>query len=75
MSSKFVKANIFILMGNFIFRVGGYIYNFLIGTLLPAYFYGILTTFITVLSIFQILSAGGIPPAIAKYLSEYMSLG
>ncbi|MDR3292070.1 MAG: flippase, partial [Methanobrevibacter sp.] len=40
-----------------------------------AYFYGILTTFITVLSIFQILSAGGIPPAIAKYLSEYMSLG
>jgi stage V sporulation protein B len=44
-------------------------------TLLPSYFYGVLSVFLTTLGIFQILSAGGIPPAIAKYLSEYMSLG
>jgi stage V sporulation protein B len=44
-------------------------------TLLPSYFYGILAIFLTTLGNFQILSAGGIPPAIAKYLSEYLSLG
>ncbi|MDR2545484.1 MAG: oligosaccharide flippase family protein [Methanobrevibacter sp.] len=75
MSSKFVKANVFILIGNFIFRIGGYIYHFLMATLLPTYSYGILATFLTTLGIFQILSSGGIPPAIAKYLSEYVSLG
>ncbi|GAA5819351.1 MAG: flippase [Methanobrevibacter sp. CfCl-M3] len=75
MSSKLVKANIFILMGNFIFKVGGYVYSLLMMALLPPYYNGILSVFTSVLGIFQILSAGGIPPAIAKYLSEYISLG
>jgi stage V sporulation protein B len=42
---------------------------------LASYSYGVLSIFLTTLNVFQTLSAGGIPPAIAKYLSEYVRLG
>lgn len=37
--------------------------------------YGILTITILFQGIFQVLAAGGLPPSIAKYVSEYMALG
>ena len=61
-------------MGNIIFRFGGYIYKFLMASLLGSSAYGLFTLTTPFQGIFQILSAGGLPPAIAKYISEYNSL-
>lgn len=74
MSSKIVKGSVIIFMGNMIFRVGGYIYRFLMASLLGPAAYGILGLTTPFQGIFQILSAGGLPPAIAKYSSEYNAL-
>lgn len=74
MGSKLVKNSVLIFVGNVIFRVGGYIYKYLMASLLGTSAYGIFTLTTPLQGIFQILSAGGLPPAIAKYISEYNSL-
>jgi stage V sporulation protein B len=74
MSSKIAKGSFLILIGNLIFRVGGYVYRFLMASLLNPSAYGILGLTMPLQGIFQILSAGGLPPAIAKYVSEYNAL-
>lgn len=71
MTSKIAKSSIIIFLGNIIFSIGGYIYKFLMATLLGTVAYGIFTLTTPFQGIFQILSAGGLPPAIAKYISEY----
>lgn len=71
MSSKLVKGSFIIMVGNVIFRIGGYIYRFLMATLLGPSMYGILGLTLPFQGIFQILAAGGLPPAIAKYVSQY----
>lgn len=74
MASKLVKGSVIIFLGNIIFRVGGYIYRFLMASLLGPAAYGILGLTTPFQGIFQILAAGGLPPAIAKYASEYTAL-
>ncbi|MDR3063448.1 MAG: flippase [Methanobrevibacter sp.] len=74
MSSKIAKGGLIIVVGNAIFRVGGYIYRFIMAGLLGPASYGILTTTLQFQGIFQVLAAGGIPPAIAKYIAEYTAL-
>lgn len=74
MVSKLVKGSAIILVGNVLFRVGGYIYRFIMAMLLGPSAYGILGLVSPFQGIFQILSAGGLPPAIAKYVSEYNAL-
>ena len=74
MASKLARGSIITLIGNIIFRVGGYIYRFLMATLLGPTSYGIVGLTLPFQGIFQILSAGGLPPAIAKYVSEYKAL-
>ena len=73
-SSKVAKGSAIILIGNVIFRVGGYIYRFLMASLLGPAAYGILGLTTPFQGIFQVLSAAGLPPAIAKYVSEYNAL-
>lgn len=73
-SSKLAKGSIIIFLGNIIFRVGGYIYRFLMASLLGPAAYGILGLTTPFQGIFQVLSAAGLPPAIAKYVSEYQAL-
>ena len=68
------KGSFFILFGNIIFRVGGYVYRFMMTNLLGPAMYGILGLTLPLQGIFQILAAGGLPPAIAKYVSEYKAL-
>ncbi|OWT33718.1 multidrug transporter MatE [Methanobrevibacter sp. 87.7] len=72
--SKIIKGSFFILIGNVIFRIGGYLYRFLMASLLGPAMYGILGLTLPFQGVFQILSAGGLPPAIAKYVSEYNTL-
>ena len=74
MSSKLARGSIITFAGNIIFRVGGYIYRFLMASLLGPTNYGIVGLTLPFQGIFQILSAGGLPPAIAKYVSEYKAL-
>ena len=71
MASKLVRGSFIIFIGNIIFRVGGYIYRFLMAILLGPTAYGILGITLPFQGIFQTLAAGGLPPAIAKYVSEY----
>ena len=73
-SAKVAKGSVVILVGNIIFRVGGYIYRFLMASLLGPAAYGILGLTTPFQGIFQVLSAAGLPPAIAKYISEYKAL-
>ena len=73
-SSKVAKGSAIILIGNVIFRVGGYLYRFLMASLLGPAAYGILGLTTPFQGIFQVLSAAGLPPAIAKYVSEYKAL-
>ena len=74
MSSNLARGSFLIFIGNIVFRVGGYIYRFLMASLLGPASYGILTITLQFQGIFQVLSAAGLPPAIAKYISEYNAL-
>ncbi|MBP3791341.1 MAG: flippase [Methanobrevibacter sp.] len=71
MANKLVRGSLIIFIGNIIFRVGGYVYRFLMAILLGPTAYGILGITLPFQGIFQTLSAGGLPPAIAKYVAEY----
>lgn len=71
MANKLIRGSFIIFLGNIIFRLGGYVYRFLMATLLGPTMYGILGITLPFQGIFQTLSAGGLPPAIAKYVAEY----
>lgn len=71
MANKLIRGSLIIFIGNIIFRVGGYIYRFLMAILLGPTAYGILGITLPFQGIFQTLAAGGLPPAIAKYVAEY----
>lgn len=71
MGNKLIRGSFIIFLGNIIFRLGGYIYRFLMASLLGPALYGVLGITLPFQGIFQTLSAGGLPPAIAKYVAEY----
>lgn len=71
MANKLVRGSLIIFIGNIIFRIGGYLYRFLMATLLGPTNNGILGTTMSVQGIFQTLASGGLPPAISKYIAEY----
>lgn len=75
MANKLVRGSLIIFIGNIIFRVGGYLYRFLMAILLGPVAYGNLGITLPFQGIFQTLSAGGLPPAIAKYVAEYEAIG
>ncbi|AMD18363.1 multidrug transporter MatE [Methanobrevibacter sp. YE315] len=75
MANKLVRGSLIIFIGNIIFRIGGYLYRFLMATLLGPTANGILGTTLSYQGIFQTLASGGLPPAIAKYIAEYEAVG
>jgi stage V sporulation protein B len=74
MGSKILRGSFFMLIGNLVFRVGGYLYRFLMASLLGPAKYGIIGITLPFQGILQTLSSGGLPPAIAKYVAEYEAL-
>lgn len=62
------------MLGNLLFRFGGYIYHFIMLAMLGAKNYGILSLTIPFQGVLQTLSAGGLPPVIAKYVAENLAL-
>ncbi|MDD3985111.1 MAG: flippase [Methanobacterium sp.] len=71
MSSKIAKGSIVILMGSFLYRIGGYIYKIAMTNLLGEVGYGILSLTMPLQGFFIIIAGAGLPPAIAKYVSQY----
>ncbi|MBE6501472.1 MAG: flippase [Methanobrevibacter thaueri] len=71
MANKLVRGSLIIFIGNIIFRIGGYVYRFLMATLLGPSAFGILNITMSNQGIFQTLASGGLPPAISKYIAEY----
>ncbi len=69
--NKVLKGSFILLFGNILFRIGGYIYRVIMSRMLGPEGYGLLGLTLPFQGIFQILSAGGLPPAIAKYVAEY----
>ena len=71
MSNKVLKNSFILVIGNLLFRVGGYINRLLMSRMLGTEGYGLYGLTLPFQGIFQILSAGGLPPAISKYVAEY----
>ncbi|MDO5859448.1 flippase [Methanobrevibacter sp.] len=71
MSNKVLRNSFILVVGNLLFRVGGYINRLLMSRMLGPEGYGLYGLTLPFQGIFQILSAGGLPPAISKYVAEY----
>jgi stage V sporulation protein B len=71
MTSKIAKGSIVILMGSFLYRIGGYIYKVTMANLLGPAGYGILSLTWPLQGFLIIIAGAGLPPAIAKHVSEY----
>ena len=71
MSNKVLKNSFILVIGNLLFRVGGYINRLLMSRILGPEGSGLYGLTLPFQGIFQILSAGGLPPAISKYVAEY----
>lgn len=71
MSSKIAKGSVVILIGAFLFRIGGYIYKVMMANLLSPSGYGILSLTWPLQGFLIIVAGAGLPPAIAKHVSEY----
>jgi stage V sporulation protein B len=72
--TKLAKGSFIILVGAFIFRIGGFIYRFLLAHLLGPVGYGLLGLTLPFQGFLIMLAAGGLPPAIAKYVAEYSAV-
>jgi stage V sporulation protein B len=71
MTSKIAKGSIVILLGAFLFRIGGWIYRVLMANLLGPAGYGILGLTFPSQGFLMIIAGAGLPPAIAKFVAEY----
>ncbi len=72
--SKLASGSIIILLGSIILRLGGFIYRFILSRLLTTTGYGIVGLTLPFQNMFIIGASGGVPPAIAKYVSQYKAL-
>lgn len=63
------------MIGYFIFRIGGYLYRFATAFLLGPVGFGILNLALPTQGILIQIAAAGMPPAIAKHVSEYSAKG
>ena len=70
---KLLKGSFIILIGIIIFRIGGYIYVVLTQSLLGIERYGMLSLVMSFQWILILIAVAGLPPAIAKYVSEYLA--
>jgi stage V sporulation protein B len=70
---KLLKGSFIILIGTIIFRIGGYLYMVLTQSLLGISGYGMLSLVMSFQWILILIAIAGLPPAIAKYVSEYLA--
>ena len=70
-SSKILKGSFLMMISYFFFRIGGYIYRILMSRMLGPEAYGVFGATLPFQGVFQILSAGGMQPVIAKFVAQY----
>ncbi|MFY9638857.1 MAG: flippase [Methanobacterium sp.] len=70
---KLLKGSFIILIGTIIFRIGGYLFVVLTQSLLGIQGYGMLSLVMSFQWILILIAVAGLPPAIAKYVSEYLA--
>jgi len=68
-----LKGSFIILIGTIIFRIGGYVYVVLTQSLLGIEGFGMLSLVMSFQWILILIAVAGLPPAIAKYVSEYLA--
>ena len=74
-SSKILKGSFLMMVSYLFFRVGGYIYRILMSRLLGPEAYGVFGATLPFQGVFQILSAGGMQPVIAKFVAQHNAVG
>lgn len=72
--SKVLRGSFMMMISYLFFRVGGYLYRFVMSRMLGPEGYGLLGLTTPFQGIFQVLSAGGLPPAIAKFVAQHNAL-
>ncbi|WP_294968962.1 flippase [uncultured Methanosphaera sp.] len=72
--SKLASGSIIILLGSIILRLGGFIYRFILSRLLTTTGYGIVGLTLPFQNALITAASGGVPPAIAKYVSQYKAV-
>ena len=70
-SSKILKGSFLMMVSYLFFRVGGYIYRILMSRMLGPEAYGVFGATLPFQGVFQILSAGGMQPVIAKFVAQH----
>lgn len=74
-STKILKGSLLMMVSYLLFRVGGYIYRVILTRMLEPAGYGLVGLTLPFQGIFQVLSAGGFPPAIAKFVAQHNAVG
>jgi stage V sporulation protein B len=74
-NSKIIKGSFLMMISYLFFRVGGYIYRILMSRMLGPNMYGVFGATLPFQGVFQILSAGGMQPVIAKFVAQYNAVG
>ncbi len=72
--SKLASGSMIILLGSIILRLGGFIYRFILSRLMTTSQYGIVGLTLPFQNALITAASGGVPPAIAKYVSQYKAL-
>ncbi len=70
-SSKILRGSFLMMVSYLFFRVGGYLYRFILSRMLGPEGYGLVGLTTPFQGIFQVLSAGGFPPAISKFVAQH----
>ncbi len=70
-SSKILRGSFLMMISYLFFRVGGYLYRFILSRMLGPDGYGLVGLTTPFQGIFQVLSAGGFPPAISKFVAQH----
>ena len=70
-SSKVLRGSFLMMISYLFFRVGGYLYRFILSRMLGPEGYGLVGLTTPFQGIFQVLSAGGFPPAISKFVAQH----
>ncbi len=74
-SSKVLRGSFLMMVSYLFFRVGGYLYRFILSRMLGPEGYGLVGLTTPFQGIFQVLSAGGFPPAISKFVAQHNAVG
>ncbi len=74
-SSKILRGSFLMMISYLFFRVGGYLYRFILSRMLGPEGYGLVGLTTPFQGIFQVLSAGGFPPAISKFVAQHNAVG